>query len=533
MASKALLNLSLGTSSFRALRQARQIYVDKTQLIFDLASQRRKYFLARPRRFGKSLLISTFETLFKNGLEDFCGLAIEKLWKEERTYSVVKFDFSEIKPLFGITKFEKALKDRLIDNFSGLGFSYDPNSTSLFSQLSKWLGEQPANSLVVLIDEYDAPLTSCLNDRTLFNEVRGFLSEFYALLKANDEAIRFLFITGITKFNKASIFSELNNLVDISLNPQFGSLLGYTHEEVEKYFDSYLLRASTALNLSKEDLLKTLTKQYDGFCFEVTAKQKVFSPWSLLNFFEAPGLGFCDYWFESGGRPSVLLEYVKSHSIRDPKEYGREKTISLASLSGSSDVESLSDIGLFTQAGYLTIKAVEYGNTVFLDYPNLEVKRAMAQLYTELLLKGKVAGQVGAGDIVRVLNNDDPEEVFHILNRLFAAIDYQSYPVTDEASVRAFIQVYLAGAGLDPKVECHNAHGRSDLEVNVGARLWVFELKTAHEGKSADAALQEAINQLTSRRYEEQDAVGKLERVALVFSLRERRFVRWAAVPET
>ena len=148
MVSNVLQNLSLGTSSFRGLRKTNQIYVDKTRLIFDLASQRRKYLLVHPRRFGKSLLISTFETLFKNGLEDFCGLEIEKLWKEERTYSVVKFDFSEIKPLFGFTKFEKALKDRLIDNFSGLGFSYDPNSTSLFSQLSKWLGEQPTNSLV-------------------------------------------------------------------------------------------------------------------------------------------------------------------------------------------------------------------------------------------------------------------------------------------------------------------------------------------------------------------------------------------------
>ena len=489
MASNVLLNLSLGTSSFRALRQAHQIYVDKTRLIFDLASQRRKYFLARPRRFGKSLLISTFETLFRNGLEDFCGLEIETLWTEEKAYSVVKFDFSEIKPIFGFKKFEKDLKDRLIDNFSSLGFSYDPNSTSLFSQLSKWLGEQSANSLVMLVDEYDAPLTSSLNDKTLFKEVRGLLSEFYALLKANDEAIRFLFITGITNFNKASIFSELNNLVDISLNPQFGSLLGYTHEEVEKYFDSYLLNASVALGLSKEDLLIKLAKQYDGLCFEITAKQKVFSPWSLLNFFAAPALGFCDYWFESGGRPSVLLEYVKSHTIRDPREYGREKTISLASLSGSSDVECLSDIELLTQAGYLTIKAVEYGNTVFLDYPNLEVKRAMALLYTELLLKGRIAGQVGAGGIVQVLRNGEPEEVFHILNRLFTAIDYQSYPVTDEASVRAFIQVYLAGAGLDPKVERHNAHGRSDLEVEAGPRLWVFELKTAHEGKSADVAL--------------------------------------------
>ena len=148
-----------------------------------------------------------------------------------------------------------------------------------------------------MIDEYDAPLTSCLNDRTLFNEVRGFLSEFYALLKANDEAIRFLFITGITKFNKASIFSELNNLVDISLNPQFGSLLGYTHEEVEMYFNSYISRASTALNLSKEDLLTTLTKQYYGFCFEVTARQKVFSPWSLLNFLALPSRFACLNFF--------------------------------------------------------------------------------------------------------------------------------------------------------------------------------------------------------------------------------------------
>lgn len=154
----------------------------------------------------------------------------------------------------------------------------------------------------------------------------------------------------------------------------------------------------------------------------------------------------------------------------------------------------------------------------------------MGLLYTELLLKGKVAGQVGAGDIVQVLRNGDPEEVFHTLNRLFTAIDYQNYPVTDEATVRAFIQVYLAGAGLDSKVERHNSHGRSDLEVKVGARLWVFELKTAHKEKSSDAALQEAFDQLTSRRYGEQDAVEKLERVALVFSLSERRFVRWAAV---
>ena len=525
--------LPLGTSDFATLRLRNQIYVDKSALIYKIAIRPGKFFLARPRRFGKSLLISTFESLFKFGLRDFKGLTIEKLWKETETYNVVRLDFSEIRPDFGLEKFRDDLRDRLIDNFAPYGFNFDKTGTSIFSQLSSWLKKQAPNSLVILVDEYDAPLTSCLSNFELFEKVRSLLSDFYAILKSNDGALRFVFITGITKFNKTRIFSALNNLSDLSLDVEFGELLGYTKEEIEKYFSPYLACAARALDLTRSELLGALMRHYDGFCFERSATERVFAPWSLLNFFASPRNGLLDYWFESGGRPSVLLEYVKSHSIRDPREYGREKTISLASLSGSSDVESLSDTGLLTQAGYLTIKAVEYGNTVFLDYPNLEVKRAMAQLYTELLLRGKVAGQVGAGDIVRVLNNDDPEEVFHIFNRLFTAIDYQNYPVVDEASVRAFIQVYLAGAGLDPKVERHNAHGRSDLEDKVGARLWVFELKTAYEGKSADAALQEAVGQLTSRRYGEQDAAEKLERVAFVFSLSGRRFVRWAAVPET
>ena len=229
---------------------------------------------------------------------------------------------------------------------------------------------------------------------------------------------------------------------------------------------------------------RTSAAHYDGFCFEESGTKKVFATWSLLNFFAQPDRGFKDYWFESGGRPAVLMEYLKSHTIKEPEEYARDKTISLSALTGSSDVETLSDIGLLTQAGYLTIKSVEFGNTVFLDYPNLEVKRAMAQLYTERLLDGKVAGQVGAGPIVKVLCEESAESVFHILNRLFLAIDYQRYPVRDEASLRAYVQVYFAGAGLDVKVEHHNAHGRSDLEVNAGNRHWIFEFKVVQGTKA-------------------------------------------------
>ena len=524
--------LPLGTSDFTALRLSDEIYVDKSSMVYDLASVRGKYFLARPRRFGKSLLISTFESLFKYGLRDFQGLAIEKQWKEEKTYNVVRLDFSEIKPLDGIEQFKRDLKELLISAFSPLGFEYIPLGAAIFRQLSTWMKSQFPNSLVLLIDEYDAPLTSCLDEMDLFNAVRETLSKFYAILKSNDAALRFVFITGITKFNKTSIFSELNNLSDLSLDPEFGTLLGYTHQEVEEYFDSYLIRACESLRMEKKELLQKLVARYDGFCFEETAQQKVFAPWSLLNFLARPSRGFKDYWFESGGKPSVLVEYLKSHALRHPEEYGREKTISLSALSGSSDVETLSDIGLLTQAGYLTIKSIKYGDTVFLDYPNLEVRRAMAQLYIERLLQGRVAGQVGAGPIVKVLSEESAESLFHILNRLFLAIDYRNYPVRDESSVRAYVQVYFAGAGLDPRIEHHNAHGRSDLEVKAGDRHWVFEFKVVREGESEEQKLQEGAEQMVSKRYGQQESSPELKRVVLVYSIKSRQFVKWREIED-
>lgn len=304
----------------------------------------------------------------------------------------------------------------------------------------------------------------------------------------------------------------------------------YTKEEIEKYFSPYLACAARALDLTRSELLGALMRHYDGFCFERSATERVFAPWSLLNFFASPRNGLLDYWFESGGKPSVLMEYLKSHAMRSPEEYGREKTISLSTLSGSSDADTLSDLGLLTQTGYLTIKAVKYGDTVYLDYPNLEVKKAMGQLYVEHLLTGRSAGQVGAGPIVQVLSEESAEALVHILNRLFAAIDYQRYPVRDEASVRAFTQVYFAGAGLEPKVEHHTAHGRSDLEVKVNNRHWILEFKVSRDQENPDQKLEEAVEQLKLKGYGDDSSSENLIKVALVFSLEERKFIRWKEV---
>ena len=523
--------LPLGTSDFASLRECNQIYVDKTKLIFEIASQRQKFFLSRPRRFGKSLLISTFESLFKYGLRDFKGLAIEKLWKDTGTYQVVRLDFSGIKSFVSVEDFSAKLTSLLAGSFMPLGFSYEENTAvNLMDQLSNWLKTLSPNSLVLLIDEYDAPLTGCLSKPQLFEDVRKELSEFYARIKSNDGAVRFFFMTGITKFSKTSIFSELNNFSDLTLHPKYGTLLGYTHGELEEYFGDYLTKATEALNIERSKLLTELTAHYDGFCFDEDAKYRVFVPWSLLKFLSDPERGYRDYWFESGGRPSALLEYLKSHSLRNPEEYAKEKSITLSNLSGSSDAENLSDIGLLTQAGYLTIKSVEYGDTVYVDYPNAEVRRAMAQLYLEQLLNGRSAGQVGAGPIVKVLSSESAESLFHILNRLFASIDYQHYPVKDEYSVRGFTQVYMAGAGLEPRVEVHNSKGRSDLEVRAGNRHWVFEFKYCREGENSGKLLQEAVGQIQSRHYGEQISTDNLIRVALVFSEKERQFTRWTSV---
>lgn len=528
MNTELLQRLPLGISSFEKLRQLEQIYVDKTEGVFELACQNGKFFLARPRRFGKSLLISTFETLFSNGVRDFKGLDIEKKWKDNKKYTVVRLDFSETRDFGEVDEFSQKLTSLLARKFRPAGFLFKENSIfSVTDQLSDWLQVQPVDQLVILIDEYDAPLTICLDEPDKFESVRRKLASFYAVLKANDKALRFLFITGITKFNKTSIFSELNNLSDISLSPQYGALLGYTHEEVQKYFDVYIDYASEVLRKDRTKLLEELIEHYDGFCFEETATQKVFSPWSLLKFFSSPTRGLKDYWFESGGKPSVLVKYLQSHSLRNPEEYGKGKSLPLNVLNNSSELNTLSDLALLTQTGYLTIKAVEYGTTVFVGYPNKEVRTAIAQLYMEQLLDGRVAGQVGAGPILQVLSEEGPEALFHILNRLFLSIDYHRYPVKDEFSVRAFIQIYFAGAGLDPIVERHNAHGRSDLEVRAGNRHWILEFKISHRNEDAEIKLEEAARQIEERRYGEQVPSHEKIRVALVYSLDKREFVRW------
>lgn len=523
-------SLPLGTSEFSALRQFGQIYVDKTDLIYELAVKRGKFFLARPRRFGKSLLLSTFESLFSAGLRDFSGLKIEKLWTEEQKYKVIKLNFSLVRDFRNLQEFSEELSKYFFNLMITENLEVPiviPNDG--LSNFINWMAIQKNNSVVLLIDEYDAPLTACLDNPKLFADVRLKLAKLYAAIKDRDGIFRFLFVTGITKFNKVSIFSELNSLSDLTLNPNYGTILGYTPEETETYFSEYLKEAEKKLKLDKRSLMESLIRNYDGFCFDKFAEHRVFAPWSVLKFLNEPELGFQNYWFESGGKPSVLLQYMNSHILRDPEEYCSNKSIPLDELSGSSDIEGLSDLGLLTQAGYLTIKGVKEG-VAFLDYPNEEVRKSMALLYVRQILGERLPAQVGAGKIKEELFSGNAEAVFQQLNHFFASIDYQNYPVENESILRAIVFSYIAGTGLEVKNEVHNFKGRSDLEVKAGDLHWILELKVVRPKENSDKKLEEAVDQITNREYGAQSLSEKLKRMALVFSVEKRKFVRWSEI---
>ena len=526
--------LPLGMSSFEDIRESGTIYVDKTELVFRLAQTRGRYFLTRPRRFGKTVLVSTFESLFSHGLKYFKGLAIELLWNDAQTYKVVRLDFSSVKSFSSLEEFRSEFEGTLNLAFQPFGFEYEPKPAAPFmQQLSAWMMGQPSASFVLLIDEYDAPLLGKLNDEALFDAARNELAKFFALVKMHDRLWRFFFMTGITKLHQTGIFSDLNNLRDISLSGVYSAIAGYTQEEIRRCFMPQVEEAARVLSLSPEEVLSGMKENYDGFCFDALKGRprepvRVHAPWSVLCFLSEPSDGFLNYWVESGGQITVLHQYLRSHTLQDPREYITEKTISADRLRATSDIADMDDIVLLTQTGYLTIKR-RAGPDLIVSYPNREVACSMAALYSEWLLSNPETRSV-RGLIAKAAASGNAEMIMEELGRAFLAINCMAYPVTSEAVCQGLVQLFFRGAGLYAAAETAGAFGRSDIEFDAGRLHWVFELKFQKAEESAERAaelLEEAKRQIAERQYGA--ASGKeLVRVAAVFSEKERRFVLWA-----
>lgn len=527
LSAEELDHLPTGVCSFKEIRDGNNIYVDKTALIYPLAVSHKQYFLSRPRRFGKTLLVNTLDSLFKTGIADFKGLAIEKLW-HEKTYEVLHLDFSAFSNFQDVAEFKRELSNRLnnfmqdhpIDGPSSLKLDQD-----VFSKFETYLSVLPVGSLVILIDEYDSPLTHCLKNDKLFTAVSGFLSQFYQILKGQSGALRFLFVTGICRFQHLGIFSGANHLIDFSMNPKYGTITGYTIEELERYFRPFIDNAAHILGYTHSECLQQLKYHYDGFCFDEQAKTHVFSPWSVLNFLQSPELKFKNYWYISGGNSTVLMEYLEQHGIKSPEKYAQDLHISADALQSSQELKQLNDCAMLFQTGYLSIKGVdEYFDDLILNYPNHEVADALAKTYAD-----REFNKEELRSFTNILLHGEISELIPELNRFLSSLDYQNFKLQDESSVRSVLHLILMISGLHPQIEVHNHKGRSDLEVKAGQRYIVFELKFHKEGsRSPEKLLEDAILQISKNHYGEQNYTELPHlRIALVFSKKERRFSHW------
>ena len=389
-----LSRLPNSVKDFEKLITEGRIYVDKTDLIYSLAiNNSQPIFLSRPRRFGKSLLVSTFECLFKQKQELFKGLKIENLWKDQNTYKVLHLDFSSM-ATSSLEAFLKAFNNAL-DVFiheNNVELIRDPDNipSEKFNSICDVLEK---NNLVLLIDEYDSPLTSFMDDDKKFEAVRNILSDFYKAVKANSEKLRFLFITGVTRYSNTSIFSAFNDLYDISLNSNYGSLLGYTDTEIDTYFGDYLKEFALQLNTSYEDVKTNLKENYDGYCFEETASVHVYNTWSVISFingFNKDSLPYKPYWSTSGAYSSLVMNFIKDISnLNQVKQHSFNLLQNLNSLDNgivlrfeqlnkASNPIKMDPRVLMYQAGYLTIKESLPGGAKF-GIPNLELQK---YLYT-------------------------------------------------------------------------------------------------------------------------------------------------------
>ena len=511
-------------SNFSTLIDQARIYVDKTDLVAQLALGVGPVFLSRPRRFGKSTLVSTFEELFSHGLERFKGLKIEKqnLW-HDKTYKVLHLDFSSFREDVEEVSFANKLFAHLKTNLDLISLDFH-ETTYVVSSFNDTLAHTEDNSLVLLIDEYDAPLTATMGDPKEFNNRRKILSDFFLSIKSYSAKFRFIFITGVTRYSHVSIFSGLNNLKDISFNSLYGTIVGYTQEELEFYFKDYLENAALVLNQKKktteytyEKILECVKNHYDGYSFDEECSTHVYNPWSILNFLQEPYREFKSYWLDTGGaKPLLLVNYFTQ--VLDKKidksellNYLKENVEVLANTDSLSPaIESIeqSDFpfeAILYQAGYFTIKRINSRGQMYIGIPNSEVHEAFEKILLEKLINKTELKLSEDHDTLAesAIEEKNISDFLGLLNALLNEFSYETVPTFKEAHFREIYKVTLRCMGFKTFAEDQLSSGRTDLEIYAQKYLYVIEFKIVDDNNEAliDKALNEAKTQMISRKY--------------------------------
>ena len=501
--------------NFRDLIDNNRVYVDKTALICQIAKDEKgPYFISRPRRFGKSTLINTFHELFAHGTERFKGLEIEPLWKD-KTYKVIHLDFSTFREVPSNSSFNKEFMDAFKLSLEEAGIEpTKENIDSPANLLKKTLDTE--SEVVLLVDEYDAPLTAVLNDSNEFEDRRKILSNFYLTVKSCDGKFRFIFITGVTYYSHTSIFSAFNNLKDLTLDLRYGALLGYTSEELELYFGEYIDNAVEVLNkkyhterYTHDLVVSELKRNYDGYSFDEEALNHVYNPWSIVNFFDAPVRGFIPYWVVSGGStPTFLVNYLK----QGLEKYNTDDLQSLLNIDSTVNsaaeylypkIENMANLDLFAilyQAGYFCIKAVV--DDIFkVGIPNLEVKKAYSNIVLNELTKTKEAKLKYVEPFKDVLASGNLDKIKELFNTFINEFSYETVKNFNEACFRDVLKLAMLTFNVSASTEVMGSCGRADITAEAGKYLYVFELKVTDNSKDIDTKLTEAKDQIIKNKY--------------------------------
>ncbi|MDR1622879.1 MAG: ATP-binding protein [Synergistaceae bacterium] len=505
-----LPKLPIGIQTFEIIRTEGYLYVDKTKYLVDLIDNGRVYFLSRPRRFGKSLTVSTFDALFSGKKELFKGLYAEEFLNRPnyKISPVVQLDMSNLTTNTGVEGFHASILERLQENARHFGISLGSSAPGdAFYSLLKNVAEKHESPVVLLIDEYDSPILRHVFDLPKVGEIRETLKDFYMRVKSADKYLRFVFMTGISKFSKMGVFSALNNLKDISAKDDYATMLGYTEKELLSNFDGYLDKTAAKRKETKEELIAKIRDYYDGFSFD--GEERLYNPFSTLNFFD--DAAFKNYWFESG-TPSVLVDYIRRHDLEVEAFRGREVS---ENFTATAEIERASPESFLFQSGYLTIKARNDGNLT-LDYPNKEVLSSVARLF----LNGKFNAEgfdAEANRLSKVLANGDAEELVQMYDRLLTSIPYDIYEREEkkyaaenrkrkiyplaESFFHALLFSMLWSSCLQTTAENHSYKGRSDIETEKNGHHYVIELKIADGKEASEKAAEEALRQIREKGY--------------------------------
>jgi hypothetical protein len=518
-----LKNLPLGISTLSLLLESNGIYVDKTEYAFNLIKTPGRFFLSRPRRFGKSLFVDTLKEIFEGNQKLFEGLYIYDKWDWTKKYQVIKLDFAG-----GEVRNREELDIRMLDMLEENGERLGVQMESLdlagkFRKLISRTASKYGQRVVVLVDEYDKPLLDNVHKPEMAKEIRSGLKNLYSVLKSQDANLQFVFMTGVTKFSKVSLFSGVNQLSDITIDKRYSSICGYTDNNLKQYFSEYLEGTDP----------EEVRLWYNGYSW--TGSETVYNPYDILLFLDK-GKVFRNYWFETGN-PTFFMELFKKNQYFLPD---LEKIQVTEDVLDSFDVETIIPITLLFQSGYLTIKEthIDFNQLIFtLKIPNMEVRQALYNkfifAYTGLL-ENRLDFQF---QLRKELSSGDVPSLIDTIKRLFASIPWRNFTNNDLAEYEGYYASVLFAffASLLVKVipEDSNNHGQADITIILSHHIYVIEIKVVDNlPEGYNQALQQIIQRNYAEKYRNREGIIVHE-VGLVFNKTERNLVQADYVTDT